>query len=203
MDMRYPKLRELKEAVIALIKGPYTSPFPRVPHKPYPKFRGKPEYFEKDCVGCLACEEVCPANVIEHEDIIDKEKAVRRLTLHLDICQFCGNCQANCITEKGIRLTNEFELSTFDRKDAVSRVEKELVLCQHCGEIIACKDHLIWVAEKIGPLAFSNPTVFLSKLKTLGIADEDLGTAILEDLTRGDRIRLTCAKCRRKATFEE
>lgn len=201
--MRYPKLREIKEAVISLISRPYTSRFPKVPHKPYARFRGKPEYFEKDCVGCLACEEVCPANAIEHEDIVKGDSAVRRITLHLDICQFCGNCQANCITEKGIQLTTEFELSTFDRKDALSKVEKELVLCQICGSVIACRDHLAWITEKIGPLAFSNPTLFLSKLKTLGIADEDLGKAMLEDLTRGDRMRIVCAKCRRKTTFEE
>jgi hydrogenase-4 component H len=201
--MRYPKLRELGEAIKALIVGPYTSAFPKKPHKPYDAYRGKPEYFEKDCVGCLACEEVCPADAIEHEDRVEGARAVRCLTLHHDICQFCGNCQANCITEKGIQLTNEYELSVFDRKDAVSRVEKELLLCQDCGEIIACKDHLVWIAEKIGPLAFSNPTVFLSKLKSLGIVDEDLGKAVLEDLTRGDRFRIICAKCRRKTTFEE
>jgi len=201
--MRYPKLRELKEAVKSLIMRPYTSPFPKVPHKPYPEFRGKPEYYKDDCVGCLSCEEVCPANAIEHEDVVEGDRGARKLTLHHDICQFCGNCVANCITEKGIKQTNEYELAVFDRKDAVSLVEKELVLCQCCGEIIACSDHLVWIAEKIGPLAFSNPTVFLSKLKSLGIADEDLGKMILEDLTRGDRIRIICAKCRRKATFEE
>ena len=163
----------------------------------------KPDFFEKDCVGCLACEEVCPADAIEHEDIVEKDRKIRRITLRHDICQFCGNCQANCITEKGVKQTNEFELSVFDIKDAVSKVEKELVLCRVCSEIIACRDHLIWIAEKIGPLAFSNPTLFLSKLKTLGIVDEDLGRAMLEDLTRGDRIRVICAKCRRKTTFED
>ena len=201
--MKYPKLRELKEAITSLILGPYTSSFPKKPHVPHPNFRGAPEYFEKECVGCLACEEVCPANAIEHEDVIEEGKGTRRLTLHYDICQFCGNCQANCITEKGVQLGNKFELSVFDRKEAVNKVEKELVLCECCGEIIACHDHLVWIAEKIGPLAFSNPTLFLSKLKTLGIADEDLGKAMLEDLTRGDRIRVICAKCRRKSTFEE
>ncbi len=201
--MRYPKLREIKEAVISLISRPYTSTFPRAPHRPHARFRGKPEYFEKDCIGCLACEEVCPANAIEHEDVIGKDKAVRRIILHLDVCQFCGNCQANCITEKGIKLTNEFELAAFNRADAVSRVDKDLVLCQVCGCIIACRDHLVWIEEKIGSLAFSNPTLFLSKLKSLGIVDEDIGKAMLEDLTRGDRMRIVCAKCRRKTTFEE
>jgi len=201
--MKYPKLRELKEAITSLVSRPYTSPFPKVPHKPHANFRGKPEYFEKDCVGCLSCEEVCPANAIEHVDEIEGDRPVRKMTLRHDMCQFCGNCVANCITEKGVQQTAEYELAVFDRKDAASKVEKELVLCQCCGEIIACADHLVWIAEKIGPLAFSNPTVFLSKLKTFGITDEDMGKAMLKDLTRGDRISLTCAKCRRKATFED
>jgi len=201
--VRYPKLRELKEAIISLVTGPYTSSFPKVPHTPHPNFRGAPRYFEKDCVGCLSCEDVCPANAIEHEDVIEGKTGTRKITLRHDECQFCGNCQANCITEKGVQQTTEYELSVFDRKEAVTKVEKELVLCQCCDEVIACADHLVWIAEEIGPLAFSNPTVFLSKLKSLGIADLDMGQAILKDLTRGDRIRIICAKCRRKSTFEE
>jgi len=64
MRMRYPKLRELKEAIRALIKGPYTSRFPFEPHQPYERFRGKPEFRQDDCVGCGACFQVCPAKAI-------------------------------------------------------------------------------------------------------------------------------------------
>jgi len=58
--MKYPKIRELAEAIKALIKGPYTSGFPREPHVPHPNFRGQPKFDATQCVGCLACEEVCP-----------------------------------------------------------------------------------------------------------------------------------------------
>ena len=169
----------------------------------YPLFRGKPEYSSKHCVGCLACEEVCPANAIEHEDILRGDKAVRKITLHLDKCQFCGNCQAHCITEKGVVLTNEYDVAVFKREESVSEIERELVLCHDCGEAVACKEHLSWVAEQIGPLAFSNPTLFLSRLKGLGIVDEDIGKALLDNLTRGDRFRITCSACRRKTTLEK
>jgi hypothetical protein len=40
--MRYPKLRELKEAVISLVTPAYTSKFPAVEHVPFKDFRGKP-----------------------------------------------------------------------------------------------------------------------------------------------------------------
>ena len=63
--MRYPKIRELIEAIKALIKGPYTSDFPFRPHVQEEKFRGMPEYNEEGCVGCCACSEVCPAKVAD------------------------------------------------------------------------------------------------------------------------------------------
>ena len=58
--MRYPKLRELREAIKALIKGPYTSRFPFKPHTPFERFRGRPYLHEEDCTGCTACVQVCP-----------------------------------------------------------------------------------------------------------------------------------------------
>jgi len=96
--MRYPKLRELKEAVKALVKGPYTTKFPYEPHTPYPKFRGKPIPDEKECVGCGACKEVCPSSAIEIKD----NEHVRELIWHYDFCIFCGQCEANCTTKKGV-----------------------------------------------------------------------------------------------------
>ena len=74
--MKLPKIRELGEAIKALIFGPYTSKFPlRVPMIP-DGFRGKPQFYEDDCVGCLACVEVCPARAIEYVD--DKKKKLGR-----------------------------------------------------------------------------------------------------------------------------
>ncbi|RKY36935.1 MAG: 4Fe-4S ferredoxin, partial [Candidatus Omnitrophota bacterium] len=92
--MKLPKLRELKEAITALIKGPYTTKYPFQPHTPMPKFRGKTQFFDDDCVGCGACSQVCPAHTIEVEDIVDKEKKTgkRVITLYHENCIFCGNC---------------------------------------------------------------------------------------------------------------
>ena len=101
--MKKPKLRELKEAVTALIKGPYTDKFPKAPAKVMETYRGKPEYHEDDCVVCGACGEVCPVRAIE---MVDERRedgtAVRRMVLHYDICIMCGQCQRACITEKGM-----------------------------------------------------------------------------------------------------
>jgi len=200
--VKLPKVRELIEAIKALIKGPYTSKFPKQPHKPHPNFRGQPKYDQDKCVGCLACEEVCPVNAIAHKDIIDENGNAKRIMIHYtDICIFCGECEAACIANhEGIKLSNDWELSFFDRKQAYETIEKELQLCEACGEVIACKDHLKWIAEKIGELTYSNPTLYLSRLKSLGIIDENIAT-VLRDKGRSDRVKILCARCRRSTTL--
>jgi hydrogenase-4 component H len=205
--MRYPKLRELKEAVTALIKGPYTSDYPRKPHQPAKRFRGKPEYSNEGCIACGACELVCPARAIESRDVLAGRKAVRKMVLHLDECHYCGQCSALCTTRDdtppGIRHTTEFDLAGFDRASLVSTTdEKELELCEICGDVITAKAHLEWIAKKLGPLAFSNPTLFISSLKGMGFADNVLQAA-KDYVVRSDRIKVLCAKCRRSATIEK
>lgn len=198
--MKYPKLRELKEAVMALVKGPYTSRFPYEPHKPYERFRGKPEFHEDDCVGCGACFQVCPAKAIEMQDVRDK----RILTLNLDMCIFCGQCQANCITEKGIILSSEFDLATTGkREDLRQQIQKELLICDCCQEAIAPYDQLIWVAKKLGPLCFSNATLMSFYLKnlTFNLEGKPLPREKYE-VMRSDRIKILCPRCRREVVLK-
>jgi len=200
--MKLPKIRELGEAIKALIKGPYTSKFPKEPHVSHPNFRGQPKFDPKICVGCLACEEVCPVDAIAHNDLVDHNDAPKRIMIHYtDTCIFCGQCEAACIAEhKGIKLSNDWELSFFDRKEAFEAIEKELQLCEICGAPIACRDHLKWIAEKIGELTYSSPTLYLSRLKELGIVDENIVSA-LKDKGPSDRVKILCARCRRETTL--
>jgi len=200
--MKLPKIRELGEAIKALIKGPYTSKFPAVPHQPHPNFRGQPKFNQEKCVGCLACEAVCPVDAIAHKDLLDNNGAAKRIMMHYtDICIFCGECEAACIAgHEGIKQTSDWELSFFDRKEAFESIEKELQLCEICGAPIACKDHLKWISEKIGELTYSSPTLYLSRLKSLGIIDENIVSA-LKDKGRSDRVKILCARCRRETTL--
>ncbi|MFH1791168.1 MAG: 4Fe-4S binding protein [Candidatus Omnitrophota bacterium] len=200
--MRLPKIREIIEAVKALIRGPYTSKFPKAPHVAHKNFRGQPKFDEAKCVGCLTCEEVCPVNAIDHRDVTENAPNARRTMIHYtDTCIFCGQCEAACIADKsGIKLSNDWELSFFDRKKAYETIDKELQLCEICGSPIACKDHLKWIAEKIGELAFSSPTLYISRLKSLGIADDNIISALRHD-GRSDRVKILCARCRRETTL--
>ena len=198
--MRYPKLRELKEAIRALVKGPYTNRFPYEPHIPYERFRGKPEFHKEDCIGCTACAEVCPAKAIEVQDT----KKERILTVHWDLCVFCGQCQANCPTEKGIILSREFDLATIGkREDLKQTIEKEFFLCECCGEAIAPRDQILWVAGKIGPLIFSNASLMLLYLKGPDLApQENPAPSAKKEVTRPDRIKVLCPACRREAVIK-
>ena len=200
--MKYPKIRELAEAIRAIVRGPYTSRFPKEPHVPHRNFRGQPRFDEEKCVGCLACEEICPVEAIAHRDVLSDDGPPRRVMIHYtDTCIFCGECEAACIADhEGIRLSNEWELSFFDRSEAYETIEKELVLCEICGDVIATRDHLLWISEKLGELTYSSPTLYLTRLRELGIADPNL-LEIAKDDWRSDRVKVLCARCRRKTTL--
>jgi hydrogenase-4 component H len=196
--MRLPKIRELLEAIKALIVGPYTSKFPRKPHVPHKNFRGQPQFNPDHCVGCLACEEVCPALAIGHRDVKKGRTGVRTIFHYTDTCIFCGECEAACIADhKGIKLSREWDLAFFDRSKAFETIEHDLVLCERCGEIIGAKKHLLWISDRLGELAYSSPTLYQTKLKELGVA-ADNPLAVHREDARSDRLKALCARCRRQ-----
>ena len=200
--MKLPKLRELLEAVKSLVHRPYTSKFPYEPHTPYPSFRGQPKYDQNRCLGCLACEEVCPTEAIAHRDLTGNGKPRRVMIHYTDTCIFCGSCEAACIADhRGIRLSTDWELSYFDRtKESFETIEKELAICEMCGSAIACQDHLRWLAERLGEMAFSSPTLYQSSLRELGISDPNVLEAA-RSFGRADRMKILCARCRRQTTL--
>jgi hydrogenase-4 component H len=202
--MKYPKLRELKEAIRALLKGPYTSRFPFQPHQPYERFRGRPYFHQEECIGCTACFQVCPSGAIEFKDELIHGRARRRLVVHWDICIFCGNCQANCPTAKGIILSQEFDFATTDGREALKQeIEKELLSCESCGELIVPLDQYAWVARRLGPLCFSNLSLVVFSGRQLDLAAKDKSSLKEEmDFLRSDRSKLLCPRCRRQAVLK-
>jgi len=197
-----PKLRELVEAIKAVVKGPYTTKFPAAPSEPYEAFRGKPEYDEAECIGCVACAEVCPSKAIHVTDDLEASPPMRKLELHYDECIFCGQCELNCTTEKGIHLTQEYDLGTLDRTQCRESIEKELVVCEMCGELVGAKDHILWVARKVGTKSYANPTLLLVRDESEKLVAKPSprpeGPA-----SRSDLFSVLCPRCRRAVLVRE
>lgn len=165
--MRLPKLRELKEAVTAVLSPRFTTRFPAEPCVVPERYRGKPEFDSNTCVGCGACANVCPTQALTYVDDLAADPPIRRITLRYDTCIFCGNCHDNCTTESGIDLSKQWDLAGLDRQAMRETHEYELQLCEKCGASIGTKKHLVWLYEKLGPLAYTNPSLLLAKNREL------------------------------------
>jgi len=201
--MRYPKLRELKEAVRSLFSRPYTTKFPKEAHIPVSAFKGAPEFHKDDCVGCGACAEVCPAATIYVKD--DLKTRMRNITLRLDSCLFCGNCQANCITQKGIMLGNKYDLATYKREESITSVDKEIIVCEHCECVIGAKDHIRFLVKKLGVLAYGNPTLILASQDTLRLSETNLDSKApaVDASGRPGMFKILCPRCRRESMLTD
>jgi formate hydrogenlyase subunit 6/NADH:ubiquinone oxidoreductase subunit I len=196
--MKYPKLRELKEAVISLFTPAYTSKFPAGPHVPFEKFRGKPVVDDGNCVGCETCANVCPPHAITFSD--DKVKGIRTIKRDYGKCIFCGLCQEHCITHKGVVLSDKiFDLAVFDREKNVEYQEKELLICESCGAVITTREHIHFMHRKLGPKAFSSILNLNMLNQKLGLAEgHDLDVGIRDGLKRKDMFNLICPNCLRQ-----
>ena len=201
--MRWPKLRELKEAVTVVFSPRFTTRFPAEPCVVPESYRGKPEFDLDNCIGCGACVNVCPTGgaCLSQVDDVESDPPVRKITLHYSACIFCGNCQDNCTTEKGIKLSNEWDLATFDKDSTTETHEFELQMCEKCGAVVGAKKHLVWLAEKLGPLAYTNPSILLAK--SADLLDLEPSEAAQEPAAGGeesaqtkDFMRILCPKCK-------
>ena len=67
-------------------------------------------------------------------------------------------------------------------------------------EVIGTEKHIRWVAERLGPLSFANPTLMLATLQSISLADRPTGE-VVHPLRRGDRIRMLCPKCRQETSY--
>ncbi len=194
--MRLPKLRELKEALTAVLSPRFTSRFPAEPCVVPERYRGKPEFDLDTCIGCGACVNVCPTEALTQQDVIDANPPVRKITLRYDTCIFCGNCSDNCTSETGIKLSDEWDLAGLDREAMTETHEYELQVCEKCGEVIGTKKHLVWLYEKLGALAYTNPSLLLAKSGELLKGAQAPKQQDVESVQTSDFMRILCPKCK-------
>jgi formate hydrogenlyase subunit 6/NADH:ubiquinone oxidoreductase subunit I len=201
--MRYPKLRELKEAVFSLVTPAYTTRFPYKAHEPFEKFRGKPMVSEENCVGCQTCANVCPPGAITYSD--NKETGMRTIVRDYGKCIFCGQCEEHCITKEGVKLSDKiFDLSTFNREELVETQQHELILCNSCNAIITTRDHMRFLYSKMGPKAFSSILNLNMLNEHLKLADpEKTKVEVRDGLKRKDMFNIICPNCLRQVLVND
>ena len=196
--MKYPKIREIKEALISLVTPAYTSKFPARPHIPFENFRGKPVVDDKNCVGCETCANVCPPGAITFAD--DKKKKTRTIVRNYGLCIFCGQCEEHCITQLGVKLSDKiFDIATFNTNNLIEKQEKELLVCENCSAIITTKEHIQFLHRKLGPVAYAsilNLNMLNEKLRLA--KDKDVSVPIFDDLKRKDMFNIICPNCLHK-----
>ena len=119
-----------------------------------------------------------------------------------DFCVFCGQCTENCTTGEGVICTNEYDLATLDRADCAISVDKELVLGDKCGEVLTTKDHLLWIARKLGAKRYANPTLLLTAEAELDLLGEE-SSRPERPVDRSDIMRVLCPDCRKEVVLRE
>lgn len=100
------------------------SEYPEVPVKVQPRYRGrltllKDEQGVTKCVCCLACEKICPTQVITIEKGKEEGRKMPfpvRYDFEMERCIFCEFCVESCGFD-AIILNHQFELAAYNRED--------------------------------------------------------------------------------------
>jgi hypothetical protein len=78
----------------------------------------------------------------------------------------------------------------------------ELQLCEKCGAVIGTKKHLLWLYEKLGPLAYTNPALLIAKSSEQNpapqVAPQDIQQEKQseDEMRVSDFMRILCPECK-------
>ncbi len=101
--------------------GTVTVNYPAEPAEISKHFRGRPSFDFEKWKDARPSAEVCPTGAISLTDKGDS----RRVTVDYGLCIFCGLC-AETSPDPAVRVTQEFELATSDRRNLVITAEYKL-----------------------------------------------------------------------------
>jgi len=129
-------LRALATTMRNVFRAPVTVEFPKVIRPRAVRYRASfalpdDEYGEVACIGCLACERICPSRVIKmrmtgkRESPVSGKKRnyVDEFVLDLSACIQCELCIQVCNSD-AITMVREPELPSFEREDLVLDLDK-------------------------------------------------------------------------------
>ncbi len=100
--------------------GTVTANYPAEPAKISDRFRGRPSFDFDKWKDARPAAEVCPTEAISLSDKGDS----RKVTVDYGLCVFCGLCAE--ASPEAVRITQEFELATADRRNLVLSAEYTL-----------------------------------------------------------------------------
>jgi Ni,Fe-hydrogenase III small subunit/formate hydrogenlyase subunit 6/NADH:ubiquinone oxidoreductase subunit I len=101
--------------------GTVTANYPAEPAQISDRFRGRPSFDFEKWKDARPAAEVCPTGAISLSDKVDS----RKVTVDYGLCVFCGLC-AEASFEQAVRITQEFELATSDRRNLIFTAEYTL-----------------------------------------------------------------------------
>ena len=101
--------------------GIVTVNYPAEPAKISQHFRGHPSFEFEKWKDARPAAEVCPTGAISLSDRGDS----RKVTVDYGLCVFCGLC-AEASSDQAVRITQEFELATEDRRNLILTAEYSL-----------------------------------------------------------------------------
>ena len=101
--------------------GIVTVNYPAKPAKISERFRGRPSFDFDKWKDARPAAEVCPTGAISLSEKGDSQK----VTVDYGLCVFCGLC-AEATSDQAVRISQEFELATSDRRNLVLTAEYTL-----------------------------------------------------------------------------
>jgi formate hydrogenlyase subunit 6/NADH:ubiquinone oxidoreductase subunit I len=136
MSALLDSLRALRTTLVTAFRRPTTVEFPAVIRPRAERYRASfalpdDEHGELACVGCLACERICPSQIIKMKPTGKRESPVTgkkrqyvdEFLIDFTACIGCELCIQVCNSD-AIRMTREPESPTFSREELVLDLER-------------------------------------------------------------------------------